>query len=626
MQVNGFFHKPRILVLTGAAFLLSVVIFSKFAILAFSGTPSIVPDTRIVERGSIVDRNGKPLAVETSFYHFGVSPSAMKSDDIPAFAHAVAPMLQMNESSIIAMIRESSGANFIYIKKRIDQNTYEQLQKVCIDNNFVASRFDRIPGRIYPENTLASQLIGFMGDDGAGLSGIEYSMQNILSPPLKPENQAPDQGKNIYLTIDANLQYKLEKVARDSMNTTQAESLMLIAADARSGEILSYISLPAANLNDYTHAKPSEMIDRPATQSFEPGSVFKIYTVASLLDAGVITENDSFFCDGVYEKTFPGGRIRITCLDHHGWVTPREALKYSCNDALAQMSDKINPEDFLTRIRALGFGERTGIELPGETRGSVKNTNDRYWSGRSKPTMAIGQEIGVSALQMVEAATAITNKGIPVQLTVISRITNHDGSDSFVHQPVYRKRVFKQSTTDYLLSCMETVAQSGTGYKAALGDISIGVKTGTAQMADTKNGGYSTTDFLSDCIAVFPVENPQIILYIVVEKAKGETYAGRIVAPVIAQAADIIIDHLGLSRGGAASLTHSGRISIAGNEPIKMGQQMPDFTGVSKRQLIPLVDRKDIHVKINGDGWVKSQMPPPGTPITENMEIELNLE
>ena len=173
---------------------------------------------------------------------------------------------------------------------------------------------------------------------------------------------------------------------------------------------------------------------------------------------------------------------------------------------------------------------------------------------------------------------------------------------------------------------METTAQSGTGTKASLRDIAIGVKTGTAQMADPVHGGYSHTDFLSNCMAIFPVNNPQIILYIVIQKAKGETYAGRIVAPVIADAADEIIDHLGINRENAASLEHSGKFSLNEIKPLKISKLVPDFKGRSKRDLLPLLDRTDIKIMIDGEGWVVDQNPEPGTPVTENMTIELFLE
>lgn len=622
---NGYIKKVPLIILVSAAVIFSGIVIARYGMYAFTEPPSVTTAQEEGLRGSILDRNGKTLAVPASFYRFGVTPAAIK--DKKLFAQLIAPVLGMNESDISETLQKSSQSRFVTIKKKIDSNTYEELKKICIRNAFSSAvSFDRFPGRVYPENDLASQLIGFMGEDGKGLAGIEYSMDSTLSPSSTDGKVRAD-GKNIYLTIDANLQSNLEKIAHDAMEQTQAANLMLVAAEAKTGEILSYISLPAANLNEYTEATQEEMKNRPAADSYEPGSVFKIFSVASFLDSGAINEKDIFLCDGMYEKkTQSGERIKITCLDHHGWQTAREALKYSCNDALAQMSERIESEPFIARLRSLGFGSKPGTELPGESAGLVRNTSDRYWSARSKPTIAIGQEITVSALQMVQAATAIANGGIPVQLTFISKITDSAGNEEFIHTPVHKERVFKPSTAEYLLSCMETVAQSGTGHKAALRDISIGVKTGTAQMADMKHGGYSDTDFLSNCIAIFPIENPEIILYIVIEKAKGETYAGRIVAPVIAQAADTIIDHLGMSRGNASSLAHPGQILITKSAPILIEKNVPDFTGLSKRHLLPLLNRKDIHIKINGDGWVSHQNPPAGTPLTENMEIELYLE
>jgi cell division protein FtsI (penicillin-binding protein 3) len=626
MQINGYLKKNRVLILCGLAIAFSIFVFYKYSILAFGKLPEPATTSPTIQRGSIVDKNGKPLAVSANFYHVGVTPSSIK--DLAQFVKLFAGPLGYTEEKLAALITSSKSSSFTYIKKKIDQETYETLKEITDKNSlFSAVRFDRIPGRIYPEKDLASQVIGYMGNDGTGLAGIEYTFQDTLSPPVNPDGPIETQGKNVYLTIDANLQFKLEKIAQKAIEDTQAASLMLIAAEAKTGEILSYISLPSTNLNEYTLASIEEMKDRPATESYEPGSVFKIFSIASFYDSQAIGDKDIFLCDGVYEKrTNSGERIRITCLDHHGWITARDALKYSCNDALAQMSEHIESEQFLARIRSLGFGTKTGIELPGETSGAVRNTNDRLWSARSKPTIAIGQEISVSALQMVQAATAIANGGFPVQLTLIKKITTMGGVEEYVHVPAFKNQVLHQNTAKYILSCMETVAQSGTGSRANLGDISIGVKTGTAQMADPKTGGYSKTDFISNCIAIFPVENPEVILYIVIEKAKGETYAGRIVAPVIGQAASAIIDHLGMSRGGAASLAHSGLIAIPQDEEIKIGSVVPDFTGLPKRSLLQLLNKPELKIKINGDGWVTGQTPAPGTTLTQDTEIELFLE
>ena len=515
----------------------------------------------------------------------------------------------------------------VILKKKATQAEYEDISAQTKACNYNYVGFEKLPGRVYPNGALASQLIGYMGDEGTGLAGIEFSQQNVLSPEIDKTLETPEQGKNIYLSIDSNLQYKLEQIAYKTMEETQAESMMLLAADSRTGEILTYISLPAADLNEYGNSPSAAKVNKPANDAYEPGSVFKIFTLGIVYDEGGIKPNDSFLCDGAYEHKIPGGEtIRIKCLEEHGWLTPREGLKYSCNDVLGQISDKVQEDVFIGRIRQLGFGQKTGIELAGETTGVVKDPDNRTWSGRSKPTIAIGQEISVSALQMVQAATAIANGGVPVKLSVIHKITNKDGSVLYEHQPEYKNRVFKETTADYVLSCMETTATTGTGARANIGDVPIGVKTGTAQMADKENGGYSETDFLSSCLAIFPVDDPEIVLYIVVEKAKGETYGGRIVAPVIAEAADTIIDYMGMSRGKASSVEHNGVITIPNTKDIILGSVTPDFTGCSKKELMGLIDIPGIKLNINGSGWVTGQTPAPGTPITKDMVIELYLE
>ncbi|MFC2600033.1 penicillin-binding protein [Treponema lecithinolyticum] len=621
MRLNGFISKIRIivfaLVFTAAALYITVA----YGKLAFTPPGQIVLKPETPRRGSIFDKNGKPLAVQTDFYHIAVTPSAI--GDIEYFAQSLAEATELSPQHITAAIK-SAASDFLYLKKKITKSQKTAVEDVIKAKSLAGIRFDKIPGRVYPENALASQVIGFMGDSGNGLSGIEYSMQQILMPKQNEKNAS---GKNVFLTIDANLQYKLEQIAYASIKETQAESFMLIACEAHSGEILSYISLPAANLNFYPSSSIEEQIDRPAVLAYEPGSVFKIFTAASFLNSGAVGKNEVFVCNGRHEvRSANGEKAVITCLGTHGPVTVREALQYSCNDAMAQMSEKMDSERFLQSLRNFGFGSRTGIELPSETRGSLKSVNDRYWSVRSKPTMSIGQEISVSALQIVQAATALANGGVPVQLTLVSKITDSSGNEEYRHTPSEKKRAVSKATADYILSCMETTARYGTGTKAALKDISIGVKTGTAQMLDPDTGKYSKTDFVSNCAAVFPIDRPQIVLYIVITKAKGETLSGRIVAPVIADAANVIIDHLGLARGGASSLAHSGRITFQTDKLPEIGDTLPDFTGLPKRLLTPLLNRNDLNVIIKGDGWVKEQKPAAGTAVTKGMTVELILE
>ena len=622
--MNNFFRRRFLiaaLIFAGLIILTELAFYLKLALIPSSQTKIY---SHITERGSIVDRNGKPLAVQANFYNVGVSPKQIP--DKKQFAKDVSQVLQIPESKINSKIDLNSEKNYVSLKRKISEDDYRILKDITDDNQYSFVRYDKIPGRIYPEKSLASQLIGYMGNDGIGLSGIEYSMQSVLQP-IPDDELNYQHGKNVFLTIDANLQYKLEKLSHEAMEKTQCESFMLIACEAKTGEILSYISLPSSDLNNYSDSKIQETIDRPAISAFEPGSVFKIFTVASIYDHGILKSGDTFLCDGVYEKKIKGGEtIRIKCLEHHGRLTAREALKYSCNDVIGQISDKISDEQFIQDLKNFGFGSKTGIELPGETSGLLKEAGSSRWSGRTKPTIAIGQEIGVSALQMVQAATALANDGYPVQLSVIKKITNKDGSIESEHIPQKKERILKKSTADYILSCMETTATTGTGSRANIKDITIGVKTGTAQMADQKSGGYSDTDFLSNCMAIFPIDNPQVILYIVIQKAQGEYLAGRIVAPIIKDTADEIIDHLGLSRGDADTFIYNGTNEVENPQTIVIKDTVPDFSGFSKRELSPLLSRKDLKININGSGWVKNQSPAPGTPLTENTIIELNLE
>ncbi len=621
--MNTFFKKGRLIVFfTGCSILLILILCAYFK-LAIQPAPQKIKNPPVVERGSIVDRLGVPLAVQTNFYRIGLNTKDIK--DKNNFVRVMAPVLEITEAELqdkLARKRE-----YVILKKKATQTEYEDIKEKASENGFIFVNYEKLPGRIYPNYALASSLIGYMGDEGNGLAGIEFSQQSLLYPEIDKSLEVPEQGKNIFLSIDSNLQYKLEKIAYKTMDDTQAECMMMLAVDSKTGEILSYISLPAADLNEYGTASPESKINRIVNDAYEPGSVFKIFTLGIVYDSKGISPNDSFLCDGGYEhKLASGETVRIKCLEHHGWLSPRDALKYSCNDVFGQISDRIADDDFIARIRQLGFGQKTGIELSGETTGVVKDPENKSWSARSKPTIAIGQEISVSALQMVQAATAIANGGVPVKLSVIHKITNKDGTVFYEHKPEYKDRVFNKATSEYVLSCMETTAVSGTGSRANIGDVAIGVKTGTAQMADKVKGGYSETDFISSCISIFPIDDPQIILYIVVEKAKGETYGGRIVAPVIAEAADTIIDYMGMSRGGASSLEHNGVITIPNTKEVKIGDLMPDFRGLSKKDLLPLIEHAEVKLNINGSGWVVNQTPEPDSPVTKDMIIELYLE
>lgn len=621
MEINGFIPKGRLVFLVASVSLLTLFVVVTYGRRMLSPEAGQAQPRIAVERGSILDRNGKVLAAQTTLYNVAVTRSAIiDQDDV---ARALAPALSMGEEEIRARLAQAPG-DFLYLKKKISEGEKAAVADAVAGARLRGIRLEPVVSRTYPENQLASHVVGFLGDDGRGLTGIEYALEETLSPPVGPGADRAV-GTNVMLTIDGNVQYELEKIARDTMRDTGAEGVMMLACDAKTGEILAYISEPSANLNAYAQSTDGERYDRPALYAYEPGSVFKIFSIAALLDLGVVSDDDLFFCDGAYTLTTARGEaISIKCLDRHGWLTARGAIKFSCNDVTAQIAERAASASFEEKLRAFGFGSRAGIELPGETAGIFRPRES--WSIRSKPTIAIGQELSVSALQMVEAATALANRGTSIKLTLVSRLYDQDGTPVYEHRVQPIAQVVSPATAELMLSYMQTTSESGTGIRAAVGDLPMAVKTGTAQMLSSTGSGYSATDFISSCIGIFPANDPRVILYLAIVKPVGETYGGRIAAPVVSKAANVLIDYLGMGRGGATSVRHTGIIPVPRNRPVEIGTVMPDLTGVPKRMLTGLLDRRDITVVIVGDGYVTRQSPEPGSPVERGTKIELTLE
>ena len=615
---SSFVSKKRLIFLAVVSAAVMTGILIRYASVMLSPKDIPVQPEVTVERGSILDRNGRILAIQTTLYNIAVTRSAVT--DKPLFARTLAPVTGIPEPQILAEL-EDDYTDFFYLKKRITENERDQVSAAVRKEGLRGIRLEPVQSRTYPENDLASHVVGFVGEDGFGLTGAEYSFQETLSPPASRSGSAPA-GCSIMLTIDGNIQYELEKIAKETRADTGAEAVMLIAAEAATGEILAYVSEPSADLNHFPRSTPSERQDRPALYAYEPGSVFKIFSISAMMDAGFIRDSDEFLCDGLYTYTASNGAsIRIRCLEHHGWLNPGGVIRFSCNDGTAQIAEKSDNATFEAKLRAFGFGSKTGVELPGETAGIFRPNEE--WSLRSKQTIAMGQEISVSALQMVEAATAIANKGRRLKLTLLRSVYTHDGEPVYTHEPVPLGNPLKPETAERMLSYMQLTAEAGTGARASVGDVPIAVKTGTAQMPDSENGGYSQTDFISSCMGIFPANDPEIILYLVIVKAQGETYGGRIAAPVISRATDRIIDYLGLGRARATSVSHSGFVHVPHLSPVEFRNRMPDLTGVSKKMILNLLTGTDFYVSIEGDGYVTAQNPPPGTPLEKGMTIEL---
>ena len=610
----------RFIFFTACMALLALALLARYAILMLKGDP---PPERnqsraLAERGPILDSGGRFLAMQTRLANISVWRPEIT--DLLALAKELSPMLEMPAGDIEERIANAPG-DFVYIKKQVDESAMKIISAARAEGKIRGVSVEPIVGRVYPEKNLASQIIGFVGDENDGLAGIEYVFDDALAGA-----GTGGKGSAVVLTIDSNVQHILERIAAGAMTENQAEAVMLLAMDPRSGDILGSASLPGFDPNDIRTSTETGRMDRPAIWAYEPGSVFKVFSLAALMDSGAVAAGDIFFCNGRYERvTNLGERIQINCLGAHGRVGPREIIIHSCNAGAAYASDRLGNSAFYELLRDFGFGSRTGAGNPGETAGFLRQA-DR-WSERSRPTIAMGQEIAVSAMQMIQAASAIANDGVLVPPRLVSRIVSADGKTTLNLDGAATRRVLKSETARAMRSYMVDVTSGiGTGWRAAVEDLSLAVKTGTAQIIDPETRAYSDTDFIASCIALLPAESPSLILYLAIIKPKGEIFGGRIAAPAIREAADALVDYLGIPRGRNLEISHSPSITLPANELPPLNGVVPDFTGIAKRTLLPLLPRSDIRVEIRGDGWVRRQSPPPGTPIDAATVIVLELE
>jgi cell division protein FtsI (penicillin-binding protein 3) len=598
--------------------LTALVILVRYGVLMLGPAPRREPprSRSLSERGPILDRNGRFLALQTRLAN--ISAWRPEISDPGALSEELAPILEIPAGEIRERI-SLSASDFVYLKKQVDESTIRLISGLKDEGRLRGVAVEPIVGRIYPERNLASQIIGFTGDENNGLAGIEYAFDRELAGD-------GEGGGSVTLTIDINVQYILERIAAKTLEETRAEAVMLMAMDPRTGDVLGSASLPGFDPNNIRSSDETSRMDRPATWSYEPGSVFKVFSLAALMDSGAISGDSAFICNGRYERTTAGGeRVLINCLGAHGRVSPREIIIYSCNAGAAYASDRLGSAAFYDLLRDFGFGSRTRAGNPGETAGFIRPVE--RWSDRSKPTLAMGQELSVSALQMIQAASAVANNGLLVPPRIISRIVSAEGKKIETWDAGPSRRVLQPETARAMRDYMVDVTSDiGTGWRANVEDLSLAVKTGTAQIFDPSTRAYSTTDFIASCIALLPAESPSLILYLAIIKPRGEIYGGRIAAPAIRESAEALVDYLGIPRGRNPQLTHSSSVVIPADRPIRISDQVPDFSGLAKRTILPLLLRDDLHIEIRGDGWVRRQSPPPGTPITPETVIVLELE
>jgi cell division protein FtsI (penicillin-binding protein 3) len=519
-------------------------------------------------RGVLYDRNLHELAMTVQVDSIYADPTEIDNKDV--VAHTLAGLVHTDpedtkttESEIVA--RLNAGHNFAWIARRVTPDVSTAVRNLNMKGIYFQKEFQRF----YPDNNIAAQVLGFVGADDNGLGGLEekfdgqlhgepgemYTAMDARRKVMGSSEHDPEPGRNMVLTIDENIQFLAEKALDRAMEKTQALNGTVVIQDVHTGQILALAIRPAFNPNNFRHMSPELLKDHAVSDVYEPGSTFKLVTYSTALDQHVAQPDDMIDCQG--GKIELAGRIiHDNQGEHMGVVTIHKALEESSDVAAVKLALKVGPDKFYQYIRAFGFGSRSGIELPGETRGLLQPV--KRWGGSSIGSIAIGQEVAVTPVQLVTMVSTIANGGtyLPphVLLTDPESEANtrtqaepfKPGGDLPNPLPSGAHRVIAELSAAQMRKMMEGVVLFGTGKSSQLNGYSSGGKTGTAQKIDPNTHTYSKTMHIASFAGFAPVNNPVIAVAIIMDSPKGAYYGADVSAPVFADVAQQVLEYLGV--------------------------------------------------------------------------------
>jgi cell division protein FtsI (penicillin-binding protein 3) len=572
-----------------------------------------------IERGPILDRRGRILAIQTRLD----TVTAWKPDitDMESTVTILSDILELPRDELDNQFRTTNG--FLTVQRTITPSQSDAIREEIRRGNLRGISLQEDFGRSYPERDAAAGVIGYVGVDDIGLAGIEYMFSGELLPAVA-ESSDLVMGNQVFLTLDLAIQSFADDLGKELLERYDADAVMIVVADTKDGDLLAMSSQPSFDANSYRSYPADQRRNRLISHVYEPGSVFKIFSLAGILDLGGITLSDTFNTTGGYRSQ--DGRFVITDLADYGRINAREIIKYSSNVGAAYASERVDAGSFYTMLRKFGFGDRTGIDLNGEERGLL--SVPERWSNRTRQTIAIGQEIGVTAIQMVAAGLSLANNGILLHPQIVDRIVSPTGEvvRRFNREPV--REALAPATASIMISLMESATEpGGTARRIQEEGIRIAAKTGTAEVFDREIGAYSDEHFIASTLAIFPADRPELLIYLVIDHPRGPEYlGGRIAAPAVDSLIEFLVPYWDIPRETDTVTRHPGRISVQEQTLPPVDDVVPDYTGLSARTLVPLLGRDDMTVRINGSGWVVSQDPPAGAPFSEGLILTLELE
>ncbi len=580
------------------------------------------------KRGDIYDRNFKELAISIDVDSVYARPTQIKSKR--ALSRALAPIIGLKASEIRRSL--SSGRGFVWVKRQIDLDEAERAKIAAMKGVGIVKE----SRRYYPNNGLASNLLGFTGVDSNGLEGIEHSYNTYLSGATRKisggrdargrlmlfgdtGNVVPVEGMSVELTIDKTIQYVTESALQSAIDKTGAKGGTAVVLAPATGEVLAMATAPGFNLNDFRRTSPELWRNRTVTDSFEPGSVAKVFVVAGALEEGLVKPDDIFFCEnGSYRVA---DRV-LHDAEEKGWLSVSNIIKYSSNIGASKIAEKMGRETLYRYFSAFGMGTKTGLDLPGETSGSLLDVDK--WSGVTLHTISFGQGVSASSIQLATALGAIANGGFLMKPYIVKEVKSGTGKVVKANNPVIMRRVISAATARSVRDMMVGVTgEGGTGTKAAISGFDVAGKTGTAQKPDFEHGGYRKHAYVSSFFGFVPAENPVLTIIVTLDEPQKGHYGGEVAAPVFKEIASKSLTYLGVTpqgdmhpsygkKRGAAKALRSG----VGTKEVSLRRGFaPDFTGLTMRKALRVSREGDFDIKMIGGGLAVRQSPGPGRPL-----------
>jgi cell division protein FtsI/penicillin-binding protein 2 len=523
-------------------------------------------------RGMILDRNGEILAANIPVRKVVVDGSHVKKSG--TLASLAAPFLGIPREALLTELRTPS--KYKVLLPELDEEKAMALQRAMEEKSLRGLYFHQNTTRTYPNGPLLSHVLGFLGRKDpndefvVGVEGIERSMEDYLKGIdgfrhierdrtgreiviYRGQEQAPRHGMDVQLTIDMNLQAILETELDNAFRELKPDNATGIIVDPNTGEILAMTSRPSFNLNQIDSARPQEMKNRAIFDMVEPGSTFKIVVASAALTERVVSQKSIIYCEnGAFSY---GGRI---LRDHHGYgqMSVHDILMKSSNIGSAKMALMLGDEKFYEYVRRFGFGERTGIALPGEIPGLVHPP--ARWDRLTITRMPMGQAVAVTPLQLAMGMSVIANGGKLMRPQIIKSIRDHNGQEIVSVKPEVIREVIPGATAKFVSGALtEVVSERGTAALARVSGFSVAGKTGTAQKVDPK-GGYAAGEYIVSFVGYIPAEQPRFVCLIIVDDAKltsGLNYGGLVAAPIFSRVAEKAARYLDLVPAPAATAT-----------------------------------------------------------------------